>query len=98
MALSFGSNTTTLLLVGYKTWCVVFGHAEIHFRLTCDTAYRLHRRLVKENLGKSAASSQALRVLGLLVESGAIYSAFWVSSIVDTRILSGTILIYSHYS
>ena len=61
-------------VIGYKAWCV-----RLCSLPRCPhTVYRTHHMFLKVALSRAAPTSRALRLLWLLVKSGAGYSLLWV--------------------
>ena len=76
-ALSLGTNLFTTLLVAYKAWYVpyiVAGNA-----VSDNGILRESRRRLQGYFVAKVGGSQVEKLLALLIESGAIYSAIWVS-------------------
>ena len=76
--LSLGSNVAAVLLVVYKArYGTLF---TLCFKQSSLRNLRKHRQLFSKQLRSSRYTTQTLNILSLLVESGTVYSAFWVSS------------------
>ncbi len=65
------TNICATSLVAHKAWCVVQIQRLCAYIL--NSIHRMHRRLIKENLGRETKRTQAEKVLILLMESGAVY-------------------------
>lgn len=77
-ALSLGTNVLATLLVAYKAWCVLKVTVTSSFRLKVPVRRQSRRRL-RHYFCMGSRTSQVQKLLSLLIESGAVYSALWVS-------------------
>ncbi len=75
--LSFSTNFYATTLVGYRAWCVP-SHMPPHPYFSPIGLLREARRRLRQYIVAGPVASQMEKVFSLLVESGAIYCAFWV--------------------
>ena len=75
--MSLVNNLCATILVGARAWCVRPIHLPDDISLSLQL--RIHRRQLAEHLCFKNRRTVASRVLEILVESGIVYSAIWVS-------------------
>ena len=78
--LSLSTNVLATALVGYKAWCVADLMLEFLVWRKFTDISRESRRRLKKYLAASTQASQVEKLFSLLIESGAVYSAIWVST------------------
>ena len=79
--LSLATNALSTCFIGYRAWYDSCPSAIVTHMISHNLpTYREHRALVRGNgLRSFLGRSQVSRALTLLLESGAVYSAIWVS-------------------
>ena len=82
-SLSLLTNFTATMLIVYRTWCVTASLSHRWSMKITDALRREHRHIVMWYLQESSPRTQVERTLGLLVESGLLYCAFWVRPLSD---------------
>lgn len=77
-ALSLGTNLFATATVAFKAWYAPLKN-HTSSAMETDLFCRVSRRVLKRYVVAGTTASQVEKVLSLLVESGALYCAIWVS-------------------
>lgn len=90
-SLSLLTNFVATKLIVYRTWCVTASLWRRWSMKMTDALRREHRHIVMWYLQESSPRTQVERTLGLLVESGLLYCAFWVRPLSDRSAMFPTV-------
>ncbi len=78
-------NIWATTAIGCKAWCAIYpssllgSFSLISAWMISLEVHRAHKRVIKTYLATGNTRTRAEKVLALLVDSGALYSALWVS-------------------